>query len=180
MVLSENHYDMTSDEILAFVTNVYPGAPVKPVSAIVLKSTDAVKLQGSYREVEATSAYSLKLLELGDDGEACAAEFEISIPKTGDYFVRAACQSGQTLQGFDLTVDRIKAPRESVPYLDMTAGITRRPYSSHNLTWVPGWQVSLNAGTHRLILERPQGRQAPALILDAIGIQPARDLLLTQ
>ena len=73
----------------------------------MLKSTDAVNLQGSYREVEATGAYSEKLLELGGDGEACAAEFEISIPKAGDYFVRAACQSGQALQGFDLTIDRI-------------------------------------------------------------------------
>jgi hypothetical protein len=179
-VLAENHYDMTSEEILGFVTNVYPGAPIKPVAAIVLKSTDAVNLQGSYREVEATGAYSEKLLELGGDREACAAEFEINIPKAGDYFIRAACQSGQALQEFDLTIDGIKPPRESVPYLDMTAGITRRPYSSHNLTWVPGWQVTLSAGTHRLVLERTQRPQAPALILDAISVQPAKDLLLTQ
>ena len=62
----------------------------------------------------------------------------------------------------------------------MTLGITRRPYSNHNLTWVPGWQVTLSAGTHRLVLQRAQHAQAPALILDAIGVQPARDLLLTQ
>ncbi|MHB8952373.1 MAG: sugar-binding domain-containing protein [Pirellulaceae bacterium] len=178
-VLSENHYDMTTEEILAFVTNVYPRAPIMPVAAIVLKGTEAVELRGSHREVEATDAYSEKLLELGGDGEGCAAEFEINVPHAGDYFIRAACQSGHALQEFDLTIDRIKAPRESVPYLDMTLGITRQPYSSHNLTWVPGWQVTLSAGTHRLALERTQRHQAPALFLDAIGVQPTRDLLLT-
>ena len=29
-VLSENHYDMTNEDIVAFVTNVYPVAPEKP------------------------------------------------------------------------------------------------------------------------------------------------------
>ncbi|MHB8969786.1 MAG: sugar-binding domain-containing protein [Pirellulaceae bacterium] len=178
-VLSENHYDMTSEEILAFVTNVYPGAPVKPVAAIVLKSTDAVNRQGSCREVATTGAYGEKLLELGGDGEACAAEFEISVAKAGDYFIRAACQSGPALQAFDLTVDNIQAPRESAPYLDMSLGITRHPYSLHNLTWVPGWRVTLSAGMHRLVLARTQRHQAPALILDAIGVQPATDLSLT-
>jgi len=179
-VLSENHYDMTSDEILAFVTNVYPGAPAKPVAAIVLKNTEAAQLQGPHTEIDATGAYSERLLELGGEGDACAAEFEVNIAKTGDYFVRAACQSGQALQAFDLKIDGIKAQRESVPYLDMTAGITRRPYSSRNLTWVPGWQVTLHAGPHRLIFERPERGGAPGLILDAIGIQPVSDLSLAQ
>ena len=114
-VLSENHYDMTSDEVLAFVTNVYPGAPVKPVAAIVLKCTEAVSLQGSHREVEATDAYSERLLAWGGDGEACAAEFEISIAQAGEYFVRVACQSGQALQGFDLTIDHVQAPANRSP-----------------------------------------------------------------
>jgi hypothetical protein len=179
-VLSKNHYDMTNDEIVAFVTNVYPVAPAKPVAAAVLMSRDAVKLTGAYRQEEALNAYGDKVLKLGGDGKPCAVEFEINVPRAGDYFIRAACDSGQVLQGFELTIDGQKASRESVPYLDMTLGITRHLYSNHNLSWRPGWRVTLAAGPHRLRLKREEGHQVPVLILDAIAVQPAKNMLLTK
>ena len=85
-LLSENHYDMTNDEIVAFVTNVYPVAPAKPVAAIVLKGADAAKLTGTHRQLAAKDAYSEKLLELGGEGKACAAEYKINVPKAGRVF----------------------------------------------------------------------------------------------
>jgi hypothetical protein len=95
--------------------------------------------------------------------------------------IRAACNSGHVLQGFELTIDGVPATRESVPYLDMTAGITRpHNYSDHNLSWRAGWQTTLGEGTHKLVLRRAENNQAPALILDAIGIQPAKDMSLTK
>jgi hypothetical protein len=178
-VLSENHYDMTNEDIVAFVTNVYPVAPEKPLAAIVLKGVDAVRLSGAHRLVEAKDAYSEKLLEMGDEGKACSAEYEITIPKAGEFLIRAACDSGRVLQGFDLLIDGQKAPRESAPYLDMTAGITRHPYSSRNLSWIPGWRVTLSKGPHKLLLERAPGPHASALTLDAIAVQPITNLFST-
>jgi beta-mannosidase len=179
-VLSENHYDMTDEDIVAFVTNVYPVAPEKPLAAIVLKGVDAAHLSGAHRLLEAKDAYSEKLLELGAGGKACAAEYAINIAKTGEYRIRAACDSGQVLQGFELTIDGRKATRESAPWLDLTQGITRRPYSTHNLWWIPGWQVTLAAGPHKLLLTRPESGGAPPLILDAIAVQPANDMSLAK
>ncbi|MFZ1934677.1 MAG: sugar-binding domain-containing protein [Thermoguttaceae bacterium] len=178
-LLSENHYDMREEEIVAFVTNVYPVPPANPVGAIVLKGSDAVKLSGAYRQVEAKDAYSEKLLDLGNQGKPCAAEFEINLPHGGDYHIRMACDSGEVLQGFQLTADGVKASRESVPYLDMTSGITRRPYSDHNLSWRPGWQVSLAKGRHKIVLKRAEGSGASSLLLDAIAVQPATNMRLT-
>lgn len=179
-IVSENHYDMTNEEIVAFVTNIYPGAPAKPVAAIVLKCTDAVHLSGPNRQVEAKDAYSEKLLELGGDGKACAVEYEINLLRAGEYFIRAACNSGRVLQGFELTIDGVKATRESVPYLDMTQGITRHPYSTQNLSWRPGWQATLAEGPHKLLLKRGESNQAAVLILDAIAVQPAKNMRLTK
>ena len=171
---------MTNEEIIAFVTNIYPVAPAKPVAAIVLKVNDAVHLSGTHRDVEAKDTYSEKLLELGADGRECAAAFDINVPKGGEYFIRAACNLGHVLQGFELTIDGVTAPRESVPYLDMTQGITRHPYSNHNLAWRPGWQVTLAEGPHKLILKHTESNKAPALLLDAIAVQPAKNMLLTK
>jgi hypothetical protein len=162
------------------VTNIYPVAPAKPVAAIVLGGAEAAKLTGAHRLVEAKGAYSAKLLELGDGGKACAAEYEINTPKAGAYFVRAACDSGQVLRGFELTIDGQKAPRESVPYINMAQGITRRPYSDRNLSWIPGWRITLAEGPHRLLLKRGESKQASALVLDAIAVQPAKDMRLTE
>ncbi len=152
----------------------------KPLAAVVVNAADAVRVTGTHRLVEAKDAYSEKLLELGVGGKACAAEYTINIAKTGEYHIRAACDSGQVLQGFDLAIDGHRAPRESAPYLDLTRGITRRPYSTHNLWWIPGWQVALAAGTHKLLFTRPESGGAAALILDAIAVQPTLDMSLAK
>jgi beta-mannosidase len=179
-VLAENHYDLIADDIVAFVTNVYPVAPAKPVAAIVLKGNEAVRLAGAHRSVETKDAYSEKLLELGGDASECSAEYEINMPKGGEYFIRAACNSGQILREFEVLIDGQSATRESFPYLDMTLGINRHPYSDHRLSWRPGWQVTLADGPHKLVLKRAANDQKTPLLLDAIAIQPAKDMQLTK
>lgn len=91
------------------------------------------------------------------------------------HLILMTCDSGHVLNGFDLTIDRGKAQREHVPFLDVTQGITRRPYSVHALSWRPGWRKVLSKGVHQLVLRRADDQQAPALALDAICLQPARE-----
>jgi hypothetical protein len=111
---------------------------------------------------------------LGGGEKGCAAEYEVQIPKTGHYLIRVACQSGEALGAFELGVDGVKPPREHVPYLNMAAGITRRPYSDHQLSWRPGWHATLQQGAHKLSLKRPEGARGAPLLLDAICVQPSR------
>ena len=62
----------------------------------------------------------------------------------------------------------------------MEMGITRHAYSSRKLSWIAGWEVTLAAGPHKLLLKRAERKQDPALILDAIAVQPAKNMLLTK
>jgi hypothetical protein len=172
-VLSENHYDLTADEIRDFLTNVYPAAPVAPIDGILLRAADAA-VQGVHRRLPAKGAYSASLVELGGGEKGGAAQYEVRIPKTGHYLVRVACQSGEALQGYQLAIDGVTPPREHVPYLNMAAGITRRPYSDHQLSWRPGWHATLQQGVHKLSLTRPDAARGAPLILDALCLQPSR------
>jgi hypothetical protein len=146
---------------------------VTPIDGILLRA-DAAAVQGTHRRVPAKGTYSASLLELGGGEKGCAAQYEVRVPKTGHYLVRVACQSGEALQAYQLTIDGAGPPREHVPYLNMAAGITRRPYSDHQLAWRPGWHLTLQQGTHKLSLTRPDAARGAPLILDALCLQPSR------
>ncbi len=173
-VLSENHYDLTADEIRDFVTTVYPVPPVKPVDGILLKNTEAKVLSGTIRQVEVKGTYSGKVLETSSDAGGCAIRYEFTVPHSGEYLVRVACNSGEALTGFDLTIDGKSADRERYPFIQVTQGITRGPYSSRALSWHLGWRVSFSQGPRTLLLRRASGPKAPILVLDAICLQPSR------
>ncbi len=173
-VLSENRYDLTADEIRDFVTAVYPVPPVTPVDGILLRNTEAQELSGAIRRVEVKDTYSGKVLEIGAEEKEGAIRHELTIPRSGEYLVRVACDSGEALRGFDLAMDGKKADREHYPFIQLAQGITREPYSSRALSWRPGWRVSLSQGSHTLVLRRAQGPKALALVLDAICLQPSR------
>ena len=136
------------------MTNVYPVAPAKPVAAIVAEGH-----RGGEHSPARTAAWKPRMPIAKRSSNWAAREkhappsMKSTFPKAGDYLIRAACNSGHVLQEFDLTIDGVKATRESVPYLDMTLGITRRPYSNQNLSWRPGWQVNLAEGPHKLVLK---------------------------
>ena len=172
-VLSENHYDMTAEEIRDFVTTVYPVPPTHPVDAVLLKTTDAAQIQGASRSVAAEQAYSEQLWELGRDGQACSVRYEVSIPHGGEYLVRTACDSGQALAGFELLIEGIKAEREQHPFLQITEGITRQPYSPRKLSWPPVG-VCLSRKEFTISSCSTEQRGAPPLVLDAICLQPSR------
>ena len=150
------------------------------MAAIVLEAASPKNIQGHHRKLPAKDAYYDKVLELGGDGEECSAEYDVDIPKAGSYQIRVACNNGHALHGFELTVDGTTATREAVAFLDMDLGITRKPYSTLDLTWIPGWKATLSQGAHKITLRRTAGRDTPGLILDAIAIQPEKDLRLTQ
>jgi hypothetical protein len=173
-VLSENHYDLTAEEIRDFVTTVYPVPPTRPVDALVLTNSNAREAQGAGVGVVAGPIYSERLLELGVAGRGCSVRYEASIPRSGEYLVRCACDSGEALAGFELLIDGKAAEREQHPFLQLTEGITRQPYSSRKLSWLPGWRATLTEGVHRLIVRRAAQRGASPLALDAICLQPSR------
>ena len=102
---------------------------------------------------------------------------DVSEFPTGDYLVRVACNSGETLRSYELWVDGKKADLENHPYINMNLGLTRLPYSTHGLSWVPGWKVHFAKGRHTLELRWPADRPAPGLIVDAICLQ--RDAMQT-
>jgi hypothetical protein len=170
-VLSKNHYDLTAEEIEAFVTSVYPVPPVEPYRSLVVKAGDATESRGVGRRVDAEGTYGRTLLELGGEGPPPYLRYAVNLPQAGDYLVRVAGNSGATLRAFDLLVDGQKAELENYPYTDMTLGMTRLPYSAYSLSWYPGWSVHLTAGRHDLEFQWTQEAPAPSCLMDAIGLQ---------
>jgi hypothetical protein len=173
MVLAENHYDFTQEEVEAFITSVYPPPPVEPVDSIVLR-TSAIASPGSTKRAEVEGTYSKSLIELNAQGRASTIRFAASVPRPGDYLVRAACNAGKAIRSFELFVDERRADLETHPYLDATLSLTRGDYSSSKLAWYPGWQVHLAEGSHDFVLELPEGQDVPNLILDAVCLQYLR------
>ena len=102
-VLSENHYDLTAEEIRDFVTTVYPVPPVPPVDAILLKTADIAEASGAAHRAGASDTYSGQVLELGAGDEACAIRYDFAVPSSGEYLIRVACNSGEALAGFELS-----------------------------------------------------------------------------
>ena len=105
-----------------------------PWRQIVLKGVDAVRLTGAHRCWKPRTP-TAKSSSNWVRRRRAPPSMKSPSPRRA-IIIRAACNSGHVLQGFDLTIDGRKATRESVPYLDMTLGITRRPYSTHNLWWI--------------------------------------------
>lgn len=176
-VLSENRYDLTESEIRDFVTTVYPPPPRKPLDAILLTTADSAAAEGTEAadvRLNAEDSYSEKLLELGGGGKACALRYEFSIPRSAEYLIRVACDSGETLKSFELTIDGRNVRREEYPFIDVAQGITRVPYSSRALSWRPGWRIVLPQGPHSLVLGRTQRQSVPPLVFDALCLQPSR------
>jgi beta-mannosidase len=170
-VLATNHYDMTGEEIHNFVTTVYPVPPVEPVDSQIIAACDAIEMSGVSRRLDAQGVYSKKLLSLGGQGTNPLLKYAPELQRDGDYLVRVACNSGETLRSYELFVDGNKAALENYPYINMNLGLTRLPYSEHGMSWIPGWKVHLAKGRHTLELRWPAGRPAPGFIVDAICLQ---------
>ncbi len=183
-VLSKNHYDLTAQEVEAFVTSVYPVPPVAPIDSVLLK-TDAAAAVGVPQRIEGDGTYSRTLLQLGARGqdplgrdsephpnaEECYLRYDLTLPEDGNYLVRAACDSGVNLRAYQCSIDGKPLELESYPYTQMDLGMTRLPYSSHNLSWRPGWRTQLAKGGHVLEIKWVGDGSAPTLTLDAICLQ---------
>jgi hypothetical protein len=172
-LLAENHYDLTQEEVEAFITSVYPPPPVEPVDSIVLK-TSAITSPGSTKRVGVEGTYSKTLMELDGKSRGSTVRFSAGVSKPGDYLVRVACNSGEAIRSFQFLVDGRRADLESYPYLNANLPLTRRSYSSYNLAWYPGWRVRLSQGGHKFVLELPHAQAGPSLILDAVCLQYLR------
>ncbi|MHB1458481.1 MAG: glycoside hydrolase family 2 protein, partial [Armatimonadota bacterium] len=166
-VLSRNSYDLTADEIEAFVTSVYPIPPVQPINSVFL---NAGQLDPTIASGQGSDTYSLTLLKLGE-GCRTSLEFNVDLPRDGFYLIRAACSSGTQLRQYELIVDGIKAEMESYPYTDMSLGATRVPYSAAQLSWYPGWSANLAKGNHRVEIRWPGNESAVPVSIDAICLQ---------
>ncbi len=174
-LLSENRYDLTADEIEAFVTSVYPVPPVEPINSVIVKASEKAKTRGDVQIIESKDTYSDTLVQIAQNQSDVALTYNVEVPWAGDYLVRVACDSGQKLRSFELLVDDKKADLESYPYTDMNLGMTRLPYSAHGLSWHPGWTAHLSEGNHSLELRWPGTEPAPGLLVDAICLQHCLD-----
>jgi len=169
--ISRNHYDLTAEEARLFVESVYPVPPTAPYGCILLRAADADETDGVARSIAGEGTYSPTLLELGGEGREPYLKFGVPTPRAGEYLVRASCSSGEGLRTCELWVDGRRAESEECPYVDMTAGITRVPYSTLGLSWRPGWIAHLGEGDHTIELRWPTGRPAPPWVIDAICLQ---------
>lgn len=166
-VISENNYDLTAEEIEAFITSVYPVPPVRPINAVVLTAGD---IDNSIAAGAGSDTYSLDPVKLGDGGKK-DLKFTAELPADGYYLVRAACDSGVQLRKYELTIDGVKADLESYPYTDMSLGATRLPYSSRQLSWYPGWSAKLTKGKHLLEIRWVGAQPASVVTIDALSLQ---------
>ena len=181
VVLSENHYDMTNEEIVAFVTNVYPVAPEKPLAAVVVNAADAVRESRgliAWWKPRMRTAKNCSNWELA--GRRAPRSIQSTSPRPASIISARLAIQGKCSRDLTWRSTAIECAGESAPYLDLTRGITRRPYSTHNLWWIPGWQVALAADTHKLLFMRPESGGAAARILDAIAVQPTLDMSLAK
>ena len=173
-VLSENHYDLTNAEVRAFVETVYPVPPTAPYEAQLIRAEDLTECEGTARRSASEGTYSNTLLEIGDAPGEAGAAFAVEITEPGEYLVRVSTSAGQPLRAGRLLIDGQPAELESYPYIDMNAGITRLPYSTHDLSWRPGWRVSLSAGHHRAKFCWPPTENQNPWLLDAVAVQRRR------
>lgn len=169
-VISKNSYDITEEEIQAFLTSVYPVPPVKPIDSQVFTVADAVEIKGLVRKIDTEGTYSKTVLEFGEDVQPYL-KWSPTISDDADYLVRVSCDSGEALRSFELFVDDKKAELENYPYTDMTLAMTRQPYSDQRLAWRPGWRLNLTKGAHCLEMKWPDGKPASKIIIDAICLQ---------
>jgi len=170
-VLSRNRYDLTEEDIRLFVESVYPVPPVRPYDSIILKPSDAAEVSGVSRRLPGEGTYTPVLLELGGESQEPYLRFVAPTSRAGEYLVRASCSSGEALRTCELWVDGTRASLESHPYVDITAGITRAPYSAYGLSWRPGWTVKLAEGEHSLEFRWRKGQRAPVWVMDAVSLQ---------
>jgi beta-mannosidase len=179
-VLSKNHYDLTGDEIEAFVTSVYPFPPVKPINSVCVTADRIVSSGEPGIIADANGTYSPVLAKLGGDSGRNALQFSVDLPEDGAYLIRVACNSGADLRQYELLVDDVKSDLENYPYTDMNIGMTRInyvdgvagfTYSSHNLAWYPGWSVKVQRGVHRVEIRWSKDQPAPMLLVDAVCLQ---------
>jgi len=170
-LLSRNHYDLTAEEIRLFVESVYPVPPVEPYGSLLLRAEEATEAAGVVQRVPGVGTYSPTLLVIGGTGQEPRLAFATHLAESGEYLVRASCSSGEALRKCELSIDGAQAGPESYPYVDMSAGITRTPYSAHGLSWRPGWRTTLERGDHTIELRWPKGQLAPQWFLDALCLQ---------
>ena len=175
-LLSENHYDLTEEEIQRFVTSVYPPAPIPPVNAIVLHAEDAIAVTDMVKRESTNGAYSKILLESAHDGGNLHIEFVADLPQDSNYFIRLSANSGSAARMLELTIDGTKAALENYAGLDASQRITREVHPEPAISWYPGWHARLSKGRHRLMFSLPASHETPMLVLDAVSLQAYKEL----
>jgi len=169
-VLSKNTYDLTADEIEAFVTSVYPVAPDKPINSVVVPASQIIPAANDSQSIAVTNAYSPRLLKIGESGSQ-KLQFKVDLLQDGAYLIRVACNSGANLKQCELLIDGKKANLENYPFTDMNLCATRHPYSSHNLAWYPGWSAKVSKGERKIEIRWPGKPPAVAMLIDAFSFQ---------
>jgi beta-mannosidase len=175
-VLSENHYDLTEQEIQTFLTSVYPLAPESPQNAVVVTADHALKVENLKKYPREGRAYSRELLKTIPTGGKPHFEFFITAPEDSHYYIRVSVNSGKAAHQLDLTIDGKVAPLEHYASLNIDEHLTRDVYATPAISWYPGWAVWLKKGRHHLIFSVPSNRPTPDLAFDAIALQSYKDL----
>ncbi|HLV88281.1 MAG TPA: glycoside hydrolase family 2 TIM barrel-domain containing protein [Candidatus Sulfotelmatobacter sp.] len=175
-VLSENHYDFTDEEVQAFLTSVYPLAPVKPANSVVLTADEASAMTNVEKQPSEGGTYSHQLLKTSPGGAKPAFEFTATVPEDSDYYVRVSANNAKAAHKLHLTIDGKEAPLEKYDTLDANEHLTRDVYATPDISWYPGWTTHLKKGQHHLVFSVPAEGATPDLLFDAIALQSYRNL----
>jgi len=174
-LVSENHYDFTEEEVQAFLTSVYPLAPVEPANSVVLTTDKATSVEDMQRQPSEGGTYSREVLKTVPGGKP-HFEFLATVEEASNYYIRISVNSGKVAHQLDLTIDGKKAPLEQYATLDANEHLTRDVYATPEISWYPGWTVRLEKGPHRLVFSVPPDGAIPELEFDAVLLQSYKDL----
>jgi beta-mannosidase len=176
MLLSENHYDFTAQEVQTFLTSVYPLAPVKPANSVVLTADEAIGIKNLEKQSSEGGTYSRELLKASPGGGKSQFEFTATVAGDSDYYVRVSANSGKAAHQLRLIIDGKEAPLEKYDILNPNEHLTRDVYSTPEISWYPGWKVHLKKGQHHLVFSAPAEGIATDLLFDAIALQSYKEL----
>jgi hypothetical protein len=175
-MLSENHYDLTAQEVQTFLTSVYPLAPVTPANSVVLRADEATGVKNLEKQPSEGGTYSRELLKASPGAGQLHFEFTATVPEDGNYYVRVSANSGKAAHQLRLVIDRNEAPLEKYDPLNPNEHLTRDVYSTPDISWYPGWNVRLRKGQHHLVFSVPAGDLTTDLLFDAIALQSYKEL----
>jgi beta-mannosidase len=170
-LLSENHYDLTAEEVQTFLTSVYPLAPVTPANAVLLTADQAIGIENVKKEKSEGGTYSHELLKISPSAGPPQFGFVTTVPTDGNYYLRVSASSGKAAHYLVVMVDGVNAPRERYETLNPDGHLTRDVHSTPDISWYPGWTVWLKKGEHKLLFTVPKDHYVPDLLFDAVALQ---------